>query len=232
MLVMCVLEAGSLTNLANVAFQDPVQQRILALAGMCQAASLVHQVATDGQLDEASAKICWQSLFITDPQHISDVYGGTECLHNLRPGLLILKDLFSQNKQAPIAELTRYLIGMIHLQGKLSKTSGALQSIGEQLDHCQRQVELYGIEHANVTASLAEIYTQNLSQFRFRIQVTGNPVHLQQASNANRVRSLLLAGIRSAILWRQVGGRRWQFVLGKTKFQRGLETLLQLSQSQ
>ena len=229
---MCVWEAVSLTNLTNVAFKDPVQQRILALAGMCQAASLVHQVATDGQLDEAAAKVCWQSLFITDPQHISEVYGGADCLQNLQPGLLILKDLFTQNKQAPIAELTRYLIGMIHLQGKLSKTPNALNSIGEQLDHCQRQVELYGLEHANVTASLAEIYTQNLSQFRFRIQVTGSPVHLQQASNANRVRSLLLAGIRSAILWRQVGGRRWHFVIGKNKFQRGLDALLQLSQSQ
>jgi high frequency lysogenization protein len=101
--------------------------------------------------------------------------------------------------------------------------------VAQQLDRSAQQIELYGIEHANVTASLAEIYTSNLSQYRFRIQVTGNPIYLQQAANANRVRSLLLAGIRSAILWRQVGGRRWQFLFGKQKLEQQLKTLLNLS---
>ena len=217
-----------MTKLDSVAFNSPKQQRILALAGMAQAAQLVHQIATSGQLDETPSVISWQSLFVTEPQHISDIYGGSECLPNLRLGLETLMAVLQQNQQVAVAEITRYLIGMIHLQGKLGKTPSLLDSIGKQLDRSARQVELYGVEHANVTASLAEIYTSNLSQFRFRIQVTGNPVYLQQATNANRVRSLLLAGIRSAMLWRQVGGRRWHFVLGKKQFEANLQTLLNL----
>lgn len=218
-----------MTNIASVAFKDPLQQRIIALAGMTQAAYLVHQVATTGQIDEKASQTCWQSLFVMDPQHISEIFGGTDCLDNLHLGLEKLLAVIIQDKQAPVADITRYLIGMIHLQGKLAKAPGILDGISTQLERTKRQVELYGLEHANVTASLAEVYSANLSQFRFRIQVTGNPTHLQQAANANRVRSLLLAGIRSAILWRQVGGRRWQFVLGKQKFEQGLRTLLNLS---
>ena len=229
MMVTCVWGAVSLTKLSSVAFKDPLQQRILALAGMAQAAYLVHQVATTSQLDEKASKICWQSLFITAPQHISEVYGGSDCLSHLQIGLETLLSVVTQDQQAAVADITRYLIGMIHLQGKLAKKPALLDSIAKQLDHSARQVELYGIEHANVSAGLAEIYTSHLGQFRFRIQVTGNPSHLQQAAVANRVRALLLAGIRSAILWRQVGGRRWQFILNKQKFEQGIRTLLNLS---
>jgi adenylosuccinate lyase len=37
--------------------------------------------------------------------------------------------------------------------------------------------------------------------------------NLQQPSNAAKIRALLLAGIRSARLWRQLGGHRWQLVI-------------------
>jgi high frequency lysogenization protein len=42
--------------------------------------------------------------------------------------------------------------------------------------------------------------------------VKGNVQHLQQAKNADLVRTLLLAGLRSAHLWRQLGGRSRHFL--------------------
>jgi high frequency lysogenization protein len=41
-----------------------------------------------------------------------------------------------------------------------------------------------------------------------RIMVNGDPAHLNNPENANRIRALLLAGIRAAMLWRQSGGGR------------------------
>jgi high frequency lysogenization protein len=46
-----------------------------------------------------------------------------------------------------------------------------------------------------------------------RIQVSGNPAYLQQSGIAQRVRCLLFAGIRSAFLWHQVGGKRSHLLL-------------------
>jgi high frequency lysogenization protein len=43
--------------------------------------------------------------------------------------------------------------------------------------------------------------------------VTGNPQWLQQPALVERVRTTLLASVRSAVLWRQVGGRQWQLLL-------------------
>ncbi len=41
--------------------------------------------------------------------------------------------------------------------------------------------------------------------------------HLQQTDNAAKIRALLLAGIRSARLWRQLGGHRWQLIFSRRK---------------
>ncbi|MCB1807912.1 MAG: DUF489 family protein, partial [Candidatus Competibacteraceae bacterium] len=37
--------------------------------------------------------------------------------------------------------------------------------------------------------------------------------HLNRPDNANRIRTLLLAGLRSAVLWRQKGGGRLTLLL-------------------
>ena len=50
-----------------------------------------------------------------------------------------------------------------------------------------------------------------------KIQVAGNPQHLSLEANQKRVRALLLAGIRSAVLWRQLGGKRRDILFFRKK---------------
>lgn len=45
-----------------------------------------------------------------------------------------------------------------------------------------------------------------------RIQVTGSPAVLQSPQVQAKVRATLLAGIRAAVLWHQVGGGRLQLM--------------------
>jgi len=46
-----------------------------------------------------------------------------------------------------------------------------------------------------------------------RIVVNGRPLYLQNSSIVHQIRALLLAALRSAWLWRQVGGKRWALLL-------------------
>ena len=41
-----------------------------------------------------------------------------------------------------------------------------------------------------------------------------------------QIRALLLAGIRSARLWRQLGGHRWQLVISRRKLLKELYPLM------
>jgi len=202
------------------------QRRVLALAGIVQAAALVNQVATTGQAEVIAGQCALASLFITNPEHTEDVFGGVQALNNLRLGLTTLKSIMSQEQSSGAKDITRYVLGLTHLQSKLSKQPQMLSEISNQLKHSQRQVDLYELGHANVLASVAETYSSTLSSFNFRIQVTGNPTYLQQPMNTNRVRAYLLAGIRATMLWRQVGGRKWHLVVFKNSLQRELDVLL------
>ena len=50
-----------------------------------------------------------------------------------------------------------------------------------------------------------------------RIIVRGDPALLARPESANRIRALLLAGIRAAVLWRQCGGTRVGLILGRRR---------------
>jgi high frequency lysogenization protein len=64
-----------------------------------------------------------------------------------------------------------------------------------------------------VTGRLAELYVSTLSLLTPRVMVNGNPQQLQQPPVVEKIRANLLAAVRSAVLWRQVGGRPWQLLL-------------------
>jgi high frequency lysogenization protein len=56
--------------------------------------------------------------------------------------------------------------------------------------------------------------------------VSGENSYLESPDMANKVRALLLAGIRAAVLWRQCGGSRWQLLFKRRAIIKAAETLL------
>ncbi|MBW4933511.1 high frequency lysogenization protein HflD [Marinobacter sp. F4206] len=192
-----------------------LNDQTLALAGVFQAANLVQQIAHNGQCTEASLETCIRSLFATDPASTLDVYGGD--LADIREGLVTLSSVLSEQSKQQDIEVLRYVLNLIHLESKLNRRPDMLDVIGSRIDQARHTASHFGYTHGNLISNLASIYADTISTFRLRIQVSGNPTVLQQEENAARVRALLLAGIRSAVLWRQTGGRRWQLIFARKK---------------
>ena len=69
-----------------------------------------------------------------------------------------------------------------------------------------------------VQARLAEIYVDTLSQLRPRVIVHGNPQHLSNAQVVAQIRALLLAAVRAAVLWRQVGGSQLRLIVRRRQY--------------
>lgn len=190
-----------------------IDQQTIALAAAVQAATLVEQLARTGEVTSDDLEPLLNALFVQSPEQFSDVYGNPA--QTLMLGLNNLRALFGQSTRGISPDVTRYALSLIHLEKRLSKNPDMLNEIGQGIHAAQRQVDHFGLLHENTVAAIAEVYKQTLSNLSFRIHVTGNPTYLQNPATANRVRALLLAGIRAVILWRQVGGRRWQFILKK-----------------
>ena len=75
--------------------------------------------------------------------------------------------------------------------------------------------ELHGSTHPDVLSSLGALYADTISHLRPRVMVQGNPHYLGQPGVVAEIRAILLAAVRSAVLWRQLGGTMWDFVLGR-----------------
>lgn len=200
--------------------------RVMALAGVFQAAQLVHEIARHAQADSQDIQISLQSIVNDTPDSVIDVYGDLE---KIRTGLICLNEQLGLQQGKREVEITRYVMGMLFLERKLAKTPPLLSAVGEGIDGVKRQLKHYPIEHENVIANLAGVYSDTLSTLSFRIMVSGEPANLANPVLANKIRALILAGIRSAVLWRQTGGRRWQLLFQRSKI---VEQCLQLLQQQ
>jgi len=191
----------------------PDRDRCIALAGMFQAANLVSDIAYSGSCEQEAAKASIYSLFQVDAGSVPAVYGGLE---GIATGLNHLIGQLS-GKESRNTETTGYVITMMHLERKLSKQPKMLKTISEGIQLATSRLEHFPMLHQNILSQLADIYSQTLSAMQPRIMVHGEPLHLQSSDNTNFIRSLLLAGIRSAMLWHQCGGKRIQIIMSRKK---------------
>ena len=200
----------------------------IALAGAVQAVALVEKAAKSGYIEPAALGCSIESLFDLNPPNTLAVYGGNA--QNLRLGLETLRELLNGKTQAKdsfnLQNVMRYCLGVLHLEKKLSGRKDMLATIAKRIEHASEQAKHFSSTHENVISNLAGLYSDTISSFKFRIQVIGDYNYLQQARIANQIRALLLAGIRSAILWRQVGGNLWQLLLQRKKMLATIEELL------
>lgn len=181
--------------------------RVIALAGLFQATYLVRAIAHHGQADSRDVEVCLASVLKIDADDSEAVYGG---LDNLRSGLRLLnKHLLNP----PDMDITRYVVALLVLERKLSRRPALLAQIHAGLLANLEKLNYFPLMHANMIASLAEIYSKTISLLAPRIMVHGEPAYLTDPDNQNRIRALLLAGIRAATLWRQSGGGRLTLLL-------------------
>ncbi len=224
-------------------------QQTIALAGIFQAASLVDQIAKRGMIPQHNFEASINSIFITSPDSTEDVYGGVKELpFNLQTGLKVAQDMASKNGNIS-KDVTRYAMGLLHLESRLHKHPKMLEQIGQRIDQIAQQAQFYSSQdnagesepaigssapnfaRSTVIANTEALYQETLSTFSFRIQVTGEPNHLKNTDNADKIRALLLAGVRAALLWRQVGGRRWHLLFFRSRVGKSASRILQSAQS-
>lgn len=199
------------------------QDRVLALGGVVLAASLVKQLAWKGSINQDEFATCVYSLFQTHAPTVPAVYGEGK---KVMAGLRMLDNILSENKANKDPEIARYTLWLLHLERLLMKNPKMLNLVQRGIDRAKSQALHFSNTHENVIANLASVYTDSLSTLKFRIRVNGDETHLSSRANVNKIRTALLAGVRSAVLWRQLGGSRMQFIFGKRTLLQDVKNLI------
>ncbi|MEI6542349.1 MAG: high frequency lysogenization protein HflD [Methylococcales bacterium] len=201
---------------------NTITNQTIALAGIAQAAALVQQFATKGSCDPVALETSIASVLKIDSDSVIDVYGS---LSGLSLGLTQL-DIQMTGYKIVNPEQARYSASLVFLENQLSQHKNLLKIIQTGIIKAQSQSEHFGLMHENVFANLGEVYQNTISTLQPRIMVNGEQNYLSRNEVANKIRACLLAGIRSAILWRQCGGTRWKFLFYRKKIQAELQILL------
>lgn len=194
----------------------------LALAGIYQCASLVKQIANTGLANSAHIESSIETLFRFDADTVEEVYGNVAGVNH---GVKVLHKHLSDKSNKDI-EITKYVISLIMLERKLAGNSAMLDEIDKKLKAIESQFDFFSLNHENTFAKIGQLYKDTISTLGPKIIVNGEQPHLSNERNADKVRALLLAGIRSAVLWGQCGGSRWQFLFGRKAYIAECERLL------
>lgn len=199
-------------------------ERMLGFAGVCLAAVCVQQLARRGRVTpEDSADVLLNSLLVQDAATTEDIY---EPIASLKAGLQVLQRQLDAPGDKDV-EQTRYVIGMLQLERRLASNSQAMNRLGETVVQIKRQRDEFDFSASDVLANIASAYSDIISPIGPKIQIQGNPEFLKQTSVQHRIRAILLAGIRSAVLWRQLGGKRRQVIFNRRQMLQATKELIQ-----
>jgi high frequency lysogenization protein len=198
----------------------------LALAGIAQCAALVEGLAVRGSCDHNSASACIGPLLSFNPASVAALIPNPI---QLSLGLRTLQGMFSADKEERNPEIIRYMLGILALRQKLmsdrSMQNALQQALGELRTPEDFNEDEGDGEVQQFFKAVAEVYQDTISSYTFRIHVKGNLEYLRNENVASQIRTLLLAGIRWAVLWYQIGGRRWHLVLYRKKIDQTAEDI-------
>lgn len=191
------------------------ESRTCAFAGVFRAASLVNTLANKGTLSEEDLSISVKSIFETDPSETIQVFGN---INNLSLGFKTMSMQLGKDSRHRNMDIARYIISMLFLERRLMKSPEMLQTLSTGVELATRQSEHFSTTHENVIANLADLYSRTISELGPRIMVNGEQSYLETTAISNKIRTVLLSGIRSAVLWHQLGGRRWHIIFNRAKY--------------
>lgn len=198
-----------------------MRDRVLALAGLAQALRQVRRVAETGQAEGPVLETALGSVFRIDADSTAEVYGGVA---NVRPGVMLLRDYLASNGQDPL--LPKLALSVTQLERRFVQDDDIAGRVHEGILATRDDAERLGNAHPEVLAKLGGLYADTVSHLRPRVLVQGNPHYLGQAAIVAEIRAMLLAALRSAVLWRQSGGSPWDFLLQRGAMGREIADLL------
>jgi high frequency lysogenization protein len=188
--------------------------RVIALAGLFQALALVRAIAQRGSCDAAIARQSLASVLRIDADSPADVYAG---VGNLRLGLETLVSQLDTAGKRDLA-LTRMAVQVLRLERGLMRHHKTLSALRGGIDGMRALIPQVEAGNVDPSGRLAELYANTLSRLHPRIMVEGNPVFLQQSAQVDRIRALLMAAVRAAVLWRQLGGNQWSLIFRRRQY--------------
>ena len=200
-----------------------IENQTLALAGIFQSADLIEQLAYKGELNQAAYDCSLDSLFTIDAPTAIEVFGD---LAGLSRGLRAAAQYLGGENPKSARNVAYYVLSMLKISQRLKRNQTMASAIQTGLQKIATQTSDFEMSRASIVGKIDGLYQDTVSTINPRIMVNGEQIHLRNPDSAGKIRVLLLAGIRAAVLWHQLGGRRWKLLVFRKKYVRSANQIL------
>lgn len=198
-----------------------VEQQVLALAGVCQCARLAQELARRGHAQPEPLRCALSSILILNQINVDTALGGVEGVFAGLP------DLGRRQPDPAAVERLRYVIALIDLQRRLRREQETAGELRSRLVSLQESPIAEDPGSPQTIKAFADIYAATVSGLTPKIMVRGEQQHLKNENTISKVRAVLLAGVRSAYLFHDHGGRKWHLFLRSKKLAASARALLE-----
>jgi high frequency lysogenization protein len=192
-----------------------LHHQTLALASMFQSANLINQMARGENINQAAFDCSCDSLFTIDAPSVEEIFGPGD---GLMQGLKALIGYLGGEEKNPDRTMAYYVLSMIKLEGRLLKNAKMVDKVHKGLQDIQQQTHDFDLSPLARVHKIDGLYQKTISHIKPRILVHGDQHHLNNSDNTSKIRTLLFAGIRAAVLWRQLGGSRLKLLFSRKKY--------------
>lgn len=201
-----------------------IQDQTLALASMFQSAVLINLLAHGENINQAAFDCSVDSLFTLDAGSTEEIYGHGE---GLIQGIKTLQSYLSGENRHPDKLIAYYVLTTIKLTNRMLDNDDMVHDIQRGLTDIQQQTDDFDMSKTGKLHKIDGLYQKTISQLRPRIIVQGDQTSLTHSDNTSKIRTLLFAGIRAAVLWKQCGGSRLKLVFSRKKYIQQAQAILQ-----
>ncbi len=186
----------------------------LALASIFQSAQMIDRIAHGKPINNAAFDCSIDSLFTLEAGSLAEIYGDGE---GLIPGLRTLINYLGGQDRMPDRMIVYYVMSMIKLERKLIRDETLSAQVQQGLQQIQQQSGQFELSPVARLHRIDGLYQETLSNIHPRVIVKGDQAVLSQGDNTSRIRALLFAGVRAAVLWRQRGGNRLRLLFQRRR---------------
>ena len=186
-----------------------VENRVLALAGIAQCSKLVQDIARRGRASEDAKRETLARIIVFDESDPEIALGGIES------NALGLVDLMVKRADPFLMERVRTITAIVNLERFLCKQPQVIRTLRSRLETFAEWLGSSDIDSPTSVDELAAIYTETLSHLGPRIMIKGEQSYLEDQRNVNEIRALLLAGVRCAYVFSELGGKKWHLFLNR-----------------
>jgi len=198
-----------------------IDRQLYSLAALYQSCNAISRIAWEGKYDEEEFSPLIKSILDVNSDDPLSIYEEPTLL---KPGFEFLKkqvidDIFTRS-----SETRRYISSIKNLVRRIDASNIIDEQFRKNIDRLNEIKRKKTID--DLVLEIGQLYLDTFSKVEPRIVISGDNQYIKEDLNAARIRTALMAAIRSVYLWKSCNGSDIKFFLFKKRYIKRIKEII------